>query len=340
MKKVTVIIPVYKVERYLRKSVQSVLDQTYQDIDIILVDDGSPDRCPQICDELAQKNTSIVVIHKENGGLSSARNAGIEAIQNTDYVLFLDSDDTLLPEAIADMVQLAQRKKADVVIPDRYTKVDETTGDKRICLHFPPQMRYENPREFALYVLIEQGRAWRAHALLYSYDVLKNSQARFPVGHIAEDISFNLQVFLCAQKLAFYSESTLNYLKRKGSITTSFQENFEKDIWYIDSEVRKYLNAIALNNEYGYSIADTLLCRNVVIYLFDIMSHKNCSMNYKEKVSKAQDLLDAPEARNCVRKKHTIPFFEKKKIRVGLSIVYWMLRHRMDCLTFRLLSFL
>ena len=88
--KVTVIIPVYKVERYLRGAVQSVIDQTYKNINIILVDDGSPDNCPQICDELGEKHDNITVIHKVNGGLSSARNAGLDSINNTDYVLFLD----------------------------------------------------------------------------------------------------------------------------------------------------------------------------------------------------------------------------------------------------------
>ena len=339
-KKVTVVIPVYKVEKYLRNSVQSVLEQTYPYIDIILVDDGSPDECPEICDEYANYYAFIMVVHKKNGGLSSARNTGINALQNTDYVVFLDSDDTLLPDAIFNMMRIAQEEKADVVIPDRYTKVDEITGESKICLHFPRRMYYENPRDFAIHVMIEQGRAWRASSLLYSYEIIKKSQAKFPEGHIAEDISFNLLIFSYARKIAFYPVSTLNCLKRSGSITMSFQKDFEKDIWYIDREVRKFLDTIKVNDKYGNSIADSLLCRNIVVYLFNIMSHKNCTMNYKEKKSKAQKLLNAKEARNCVRKKQIIPYFEQKKIRIGICIVYWMLQHNMDGLVYCILSLL
>lgn len=88
----SIIIPVYKVERYLREAVGSVLAQTYDDYEIILVDDGSPDTCPKICDDLAENNTRIKVIHKPNGGLSDARNAGTE-VAIGDYIIYLDSDD-------------------------------------------------------------------------------------------------------------------------------------------------------------------------------------------------------------------------------------------------------
>ena len=81
---ISVIVPIYKVEKYLNKCVQSILNQTYENLEIILVDDGSPDNCGKICDQLAQKDDRIVVIHKQNGGLSSARNAGIE-IANGEY---------------------------------------------------------------------------------------------------------------------------------------------------------------------------------------------------------------------------------------------------------------
>ena len=90
--KFSVIIPIYKVEQYLRQCVDSVLAQTYTDVEIILVDDGSPDSCPAICDEYAKKDSRIKVIHKPNGGLSDARNAGLDMAQG-EYVLFLDSDD-------------------------------------------------------------------------------------------------------------------------------------------------------------------------------------------------------------------------------------------------------
>ena len=93
---VSVIIPVYKVEAYLTACVESVLAQTWQDFEIILVDDGSPDQCPRMCDEFAARDSRIRVIHKENGGVSTARNVGIHAAEGT-YLAFLDSDDLWSP---------------------------------------------------------------------------------------------------------------------------------------------------------------------------------------------------------------------------------------------------
>ena len=90
--KVSIIVPVYNVEKYLDKCIESIVNQTYRNIEIILVDDGSPDKCPEICNEWAKKDDRIKVIHKENGGLSSARNAALEIAQG-DYITFVDSDD-------------------------------------------------------------------------------------------------------------------------------------------------------------------------------------------------------------------------------------------------------
>ncbi len=90
--KISVIVPVYKVEKYIKNTVNSIINQTYKNLEIILVDDGSPDRCPEICDELAEKDSRIKVIHKENGGVSSARNAGLD-MASGDYIAFVDGDD-------------------------------------------------------------------------------------------------------------------------------------------------------------------------------------------------------------------------------------------------------
>lgn len=112
---VSVIVPVYNVEKYLKKCVNSIINQTYKSLEIILVDDGSPDRSGALCDRLAEKDSRIRVIHKANGGVSTARNAGIEAATG-EYICFVDSDDWLPENAIWDMVSLAEKEKADFVM--------------------------------------------------------------------------------------------------------------------------------------------------------------------------------------------------------------------------------
>jgi glycosyltransferase involved in cell wall biosynthesis len=112
---ISIIIPVYNVEKYLHECVDSVLHQTYRNLEVILVDDGSSDRCPQICDEYAEKDIRIKVIHKRNSGQSDARNAGFE-IATGDYVYFLDSDDYLAETAMEELYDAAEKVQADFVL--------------------------------------------------------------------------------------------------------------------------------------------------------------------------------------------------------------------------------
>ena len=114
-KKVSVIIPIYKIEKYLDKCIQSVFNQTYKNLEIILVDDGSPDLCPTICDQYKGQDERIVVVHKSNGGLSDARNAGID-VATGDYYTFLDGDDTLEPNAIEYLITAAIENSSQITM--------------------------------------------------------------------------------------------------------------------------------------------------------------------------------------------------------------------------------
>ena len=112
---VTVVVPVYKTEPYLNQCVQTLQSQTFQNIEILLIDDGSPDKCPALCDVYADQDERIRVIHKENGGLSSAREAGIQNASG-DYILVVDSDDWIEPDTVASCIEAAQRDNADCVM--------------------------------------------------------------------------------------------------------------------------------------------------------------------------------------------------------------------------------
>ena len=108
---ISVIVPIYKVEKYLEQCVDSIIAQTYQNLQIVLVDDGSPDRCGEICDRYASENKNIVVIHKKNGGLSDARNAGIQAASGA-WLAFIDSDDFIDPDMMETLYNLAVSNQA------------------------------------------------------------------------------------------------------------------------------------------------------------------------------------------------------------------------------------
>ena len=115
MYKVSVIVPIYQVEKYLRKCIDSIINQTYKNLEIILVDDGSPDLCGKICDEYAEKDVRIKVIHKENGGLSDARNAGLD-IACGDYIVFVDSDDYIAHDMIEKLYESLVNNDADMAL--------------------------------------------------------------------------------------------------------------------------------------------------------------------------------------------------------------------------------
>ena len=113
--KVSIIVPVYKVEEYLESCVNSIIAQTYSNIEIILVDDGSPDKCPEICEALKKKDKRIKVIHKQNGGLSDARNFGVKAACG-EYVLYVDSDDVIEADMVEHLVKLIHDNNADIAL--------------------------------------------------------------------------------------------------------------------------------------------------------------------------------------------------------------------------------
>ena len=126
---ITIVVPVYKVEKYIDRCVTSILNQTYKNLQIILVDDGSPDNCGKICDEYAKKDNRIEVIHKENGGLSDARNAGIN-IAKGKYIAFVDSDDYVSNDYIEYMYKILKKENAKISICElqivwKNTKIEE-----------------------------------------------------------------------------------------------------------------------------------------------------------------------------------------------------------------------
>ena len=124
----SVIVPIYNIEKYLRRCIDSVLAQSFTDYELILVDDGSPDNCKNICDEYAAKDARIKVIHKENGGLVSARQAGI-SMASGDYVFHLDGDDAILPDALESAYKIICDTNADIVSFSYKTCVDGKIGD-------------------------------------------------------------------------------------------------------------------------------------------------------------------------------------------------------------------
>lgn len=138
MKKISIIVPVYKVESYLSRCIDSILAQTYQNFELMLVDDGSLDRCGEICDNYAKKDDRIKVIHQPNRGVSAARNAGLD-LATGDYIGFVDSDDYISINMYSDMIKLLEVNGLDIIICTAFVvkgyKVKGSTGDGRLTIY-------------------------------------------------------------------------------------------------------------------------------------------------------------------------------------------------------------
>ena len=211
---ISVIIPVYKVEPYLRKCIDSVRNQTYRNLEIILVDDGSPDHCGQICDEYAAADSRIRVIHKENGGLSSARNAGIR-IARGEYLGFVDSDDWIEPDMYAFLYAALEKETADLAVCGVYTHKDSNVNVGSNASLYLVQSGHDAVQTFLK--LASQGKvAWNK---LYKRQLF--SEIRFPEGRLWEDCFIMGQVIDKAEKVVYHMQPKYHYILRPGSITTA-----------------------------------------------------------------------------------------------------------------------
>lgn len=213
---ISVIVPIYNVEQYLPKCVDSILCQTYRNLEVILVDDGSPDRAGEICDAYAEQDSRVRVIHKRNGGLSSARNAGID-IARGDYLSFVDSDDWIEPDTYEAMLAAMERWQVSLVCAGRYD-VDGTSGSRSVGL-CPEKDELVTGTELVRRIFRWDHLDSAAWDKLYSRELFR--EIRYPVGRIVEDVPTTYRVALKAGKAALLSKPIYNYLHRENSITTA-----------------------------------------------------------------------------------------------------------------------
>ena len=213
---ISVIVPVYKVEKYIRKCVDSICGQTYPQLEIILVDDGSPDGCGDICEEYAARDPRVKVIHKKNGGLSDARNAGLDAAHGQ-YIGFVDGDDYIKPQMYETMLRRLKDTGADLAVCS-WLAVDEQ-GDPMEERQPPaPDRDMLMGREEALGQLMGKNLVSFVMAVnrLYRAGVLQG--LRFPVGRIHEDEATAHHIYWRCKKVLFLREPQYYYVQHPGSI--------------------------------------------------------------------------------------------------------------------------
>lgn len=217
---ISVIVPVYRVERYLDRCVESIVSQTYRDLEILLVDDGSPDRCGEMCDAWAKRDARIRVIHKQNGGLSDARNAGIDAAEG-ELLSFIDSDDYIEPDMLENLCRALNEQAAQVAVCNFVAAYPDGNRPEKDGASFDkPQFREEQTLSSREYLLQARGDlravsvvAWNK---LYRRELF--ARLRYPKGRLHEDEFVFHHLFYPCDRIVCIPENGYHYLQRPDSI--------------------------------------------------------------------------------------------------------------------------
>lgn len=285
--KISVIVPVYKVEKYLDFCVNSIFNQTYKNLEIILVDDGSPDLCPTMCDNYAKRDHRVLVIHKKNGGLSDARNAGLD-VATGEYILFVDSDDYIEEDACERLLESVLRYGADIAIFN-YLRVDESyqiLSDKPYkqpiqdgCLN-KEQIWEELLQPYGGYYVV----AWNK---LYSRKIF--SRLRFPFSKQHEDEFVIHHVVNQCEKIACVNKPLYYYVQRDGSIMA--QKFNVKYLDYGDALIDRYVLAKTINHKKLKKYCVKQLSYRMEKWKNYAEVDEKCKIKYDELRKKARFLL-------------------------------------------------
>lgn len=311
---VTVIVPVYKVEKYLRKCVDSILLQTYENIEIILVDDGSPDNCGAICDEYAQKDSRIKVIHKENGGLSDARNAAIDVCTG-EYLTFIDSDDYVASDYVEVLYNLVEKYNcklsiaiwqtfyetdAPVVIKNRYYEACWKPGEAVSYMFY--QEKFDNAACVKLY-----------HRSLFD-------AIRFPKGMLFEDLYITYRLLFNSDMVAYCNKKIYYYLLRRDSIEGSAFSSLK-----VDSAMQIFKTMEEENYDLIKLVEKAYKCR-VISFSFHLLlkapdDYENIDILYKRIKKYRWDVLCDWNARKKARIACFLSYFGLNSMRKFFKMV-------------------
>jgi len=290
--KISIIVPVYKVEKYIHKCVDSILNQTFKEFELILVDDGSPDNCGNICDEYVNKDERVKVIHKENGGLSSARNAGID-IAKGEYIGFVDSDDYIEPDMYEILYKVSKENKCDIVSCSsiiHYPNRKVINGGHGIIIH---------NKEDAMKTMLE-GKLYDEVVWVKLFKKSVIGDIRFPIGRIYEDTAFTYKVIDRARKVGAIGEAKYNYIKHENSIMSNAIKDIKIDAIIAYEEMYKFME------EKYPELCDlvTLKLANNSMTVMNLMIKQDAFKRHKENYFKVAKILNSKFKRTIKLKEY------------------------------------
>ena len=333
----SIVLPIYNVEKYLDRCINSIINQDFCDYEIILVDDGSKDSCPVLCDEWALKDERIKAVHKKNGGLGYARNTGLEHAGGK-YVFFIDSDDYIMPGLLSAVAQEIQKNQCDIVFYG-FSRVDSQDNVLSQLIPFIEKDYYYDPAEIKNKLLPEfiaksphtgiasnlRISAWNCCTKM---ELFNKNHLRFPSEreYISEDLYYYMDLFNVLNKVSILKKDYYRYCQNQGSLTFTYKKDRYEKIKYCYEAVE------AKANEYHYD--DEVQLRLKALFIANVMgclkmeagNTRNAGMKETYRrikcIAKDEYLVDAlkkyPQTffnrnwkvfRNCVLKKHFLSLY-------------------------------
>lgn len=335
---VTIVVPIYNVEKYLDRCIKSIVNQTYSNLDIILVDDGSPDNCPAICDDWAKKDKRIKVIHKKNAGLGMARNSGIEKATGK-FIFFIDSDDYIELNTVELCCKAAIENNADNVLYG-FNKIRDDgkiicsviptpiktiySGDDVINKFLPDLIAKDSMRNHESNLIMS---AW---ACMFSLDVIKRIGWKFVSERkiISEDVYSILGLYKFINKVVIISEALYNYCYNDVSLTHTYRKDRYEKIKYFYEQTIKKASELGYPKEINERLKYPFI--SFTIGALKMIAHSGCG-----KEEKREDFKKVVLDNLLLEIVRSIPL---KYEPISRKVFYWTLRHRLVSLSYILSS--
>lgn len=329
--KVSIIVPVYNVEKYLDRCMSSLLGQTLRDLEIILVDDGSPDKCPQFCEKYKDEYSNIKVVHKKNAGLGFARNSGLEVCEG-EYVAFIDSDDFADVHMFHELYTFAVENNLDACFCGY--NIYKNVNDIKTKKEFLDYTLFRGNREVRNVLLDMVGSTpdynsdvrilssmWKG---IYKLDVIRKNNLQFVSErqYIAEDIIFHLDFLPCCQNVGFVPGAYYNYCDNGTSLTRSYKvDRFEKELSQYKEMERRLITHKFTETEYRHRLDRYLLLKiRSCVHQQEIFAsvYGYWRMRYE-----ALTILKSPEVRSFIDR------YPYKKLRLKHKLFFLMIKYKM-----------
>lgn len=298
--KVSVIMPVYGVEKFVGKAIESILSQTLKEFEFLIVDDGTKDRSGIICDEYAQKDSRITVIHKENGGAPSARNAAIPLAKGK-YMYFMDSDDWAEPDMLEDMYNLAEKNNAQYVVTGYYIDTYYTDTEFVSQEQFQPDEVFASQEDFRknAYRLFDQNLLYTPWNKLYLSSYILENGLRFP-NLFWDDFPFNLSVIKDVERVVVSQNKYYHFMRARAESETA---KYRPDMYEKREEENEWLQGLYKYWGIDDENSKEFLARRYIerfIGCVENITNPDCTLKGKEKRAIIKEMLKNPNVKNSL----------------------------------------